>query len=289
MDLVKLSKRFAKFLGDEDLSLNDVYTHLTSDVFTMQITRNLSGNDIIKLVFLTKAVLEGKDPVRLNEILEQNLFLFSIVEFLGEPEIECNYCGGSGDVECSYCGGDGSIRCDTCDGLSQETCPECDGSGEFDDDGTLTDCDTCDGRGSIDCNDCGGDGENSCNECNGDGNNKCDECDGLGVTKHSGANYEIDSYASYNPILKNIIEKTYNQNIEINLEDIERTQTFIFNRVDVTDSDENTEIDSNFNYQIFVNRIITDPYEFELSVSSISNTIKLFDDDLTYINKKFME
>lgn len=271
MDLVKISKRFAQFLGNEQLSLNDIYTHLTSDTFTKQIIEMMEPISIIKIVFLTKSILIGQDPVRLNEVLEQNLFLFSIIEFGDDPEIECDNCNGNGNVECSYCDGSGEVDCSNCDGSGEVECNDCEGTGfnnEVEDENST--CSTCGGSGEITCPDCSGSHKESCPDCGGSGSDECYICNGSGYNSKSGANYDIEMFASYNPVLFNTLEKIYKETSEINSDSIERNQTFLFNTKSMYDSDENTEIDTYYQNKTFVNGIIKSEFELldETSISS---------------------
>ena len=61
MDLVKLSKRVAKFLNNENVSsLSDIYTHLQKDVFLKDILLSLDGLQFIKLTFLIESFIFSK-------------------------------------------------------------------------------------------------------------------------------------------------------------------------------------------------------------------------------------
>lgn len=85
------------------------------------------------------------------------------------------------ESDCEYCDGNGSIDCDYCDGRGNVDCDECEGRGNVS-------CEECDGDGEVEdggdmktCDACGGDGEISCDSCDGDGHETCDECGGGGT------------------------------------------------------------------------------------------------------------
>lgn len=275
MDLVKLSKRVAKFLNNENVSsLSDIYTHLQKDVFLKDILLSLDGLQFIKLTFLIGYVLEGKNPEELNSILDKNLFLFSVIHFGDSPEIECDSCYGSGSEECSRCDGSGKNECSDCQGESEVECDTCDGSG-VDEEGEP--CKDCQGGGLVKCESCDGEGEYECGHCDGEGNESCDYCDGSGRVYGTGANYDIEMFASYNPILKETIYNHLNQIKPIDSEKIERKTTFIFNTYDMHDSSENTEIDDDYQNESYVNAIEIDFEEIDFLHKRRNNTVSFSD------------
>jgi hypothetical protein len=129
----------------------------------------------------------------------------------------------------------------------------------------------------MECPSCDGDGSETCLQCDGSGNEECYSCDGTGYESKSGANYDIEMFASYNPVLFNTLEKMYKETSEINGDNIERTQTFLFNTKSEYDSDENTYINTDFQNKTFVNGIIKDYDEMsdELGKSSSRDKFKL--------------
>lgn len=70
------------------------------------------------------------------------------------------------DTDCDACEGSGSIECETCHGTGVHDCEECHGSGRADIHGSK-------------CPICNGDGELNCEECEA-GQLECDECGGTG-------------------------------------------------------------------------------------------------------------
>jgi hypothetical protein len=136
-----------------------------------------------------------------------------------KKEVECEYCGGSGEEHCDSCDGTGQIECRSCDGTKKEECYECDGSGaetcgncdgdgkveEWDDsleDDVEVTCDECDGAGKencrvcdgekeVDCGTCEGDGEESCRDCGGHGQTECENCYGSGTEESYDEYFDI--------------------------------------------------------------------------------------------------
>tara|TARA_R110000782_G_scaffold2116_3_gene8402 strand:+ start:78 stop:2321 length:2244 start_codon:yes stop_codon:yes gene_type:complete len=119
--------------------------------------------------------------------------------------IDCETCD-NGTLDCSDCLGDGTTVCQTCEGngvqecladgceAGQKTvCELCEGTG-WEDDTRTTECNSCEGLGSVearDCTTCEGEGtrpcDNECDEgqedcgtCDGDGTVICPDCDGDG-------------------------------------------------------------------------------------------------------------
>lgn len=265
MDLVKLSKRVGNFLRQEDIqSVSDVYTHLQNDVFLKEVISHLDGLQFVKLIFLTSWYLDGKNPEDLVPVLDKNLFLFSIIDFGDDPQITCSDCNGDGSVFCDDCDGNGQVDCNNCDGSGKVECPDCDGTGQEDVDNPESDsCSNCDGKGEIDCSACDGEGRESCQTCDGDGSESCYECSGSGHNYESGANYDIDMYASYNPILKDVVEKHLLERKPFEVHEIEKKQTFFFKRYSLHDDSDNTEINTEFQNTSYVNSLETDPEEID--------------------------
>jgi hypothetical protein len=154
-----------------------------------------------------------------------NLYTYEIQIYddYERKEVECTYCGGSGEERCDSCDGSGEIECRSCDGTGKEECYECDGSGaetcgncdgdgkdEVYDDSTGEDvevqcdecagsgkenCRYCDGEREVDCSTCEGNGEESCRDCGGYGQTECENCYGSG-TEESNEEYFNIGYMS---------------------------------------------------------------------------------------------
>jgi hypothetical protein len=179
-----------KYLVDND--------HLVKVLFS----KLQNGNQRIKTIFATYFMLLRTDikPEVVVKIIN-NLYKYEI-EIYDETrrkEVECGYCGGSGEDRCDSCDGDGKIECRSCDGTGKEDCYECDGSGaetcgecdgdgkveEYDDEGEDVEvqCDECVGSGKLNCRYCDGEREIDCGHCEGNGEEECRECGGYGQTE----------------------------------------------------------------------------------------------------------
>lgn len=69
-------------------------------------------------------------------------------------------------TNCEQCNGSGSVNCSQCNGTEEITCSHCKGTGKSED--FRNDCDWCEGTGMACCIDCG-DGTVNCPYCDGDG------------------------------------------------------------------------------------------------------------------------
>lgn len=129
------------------------------------------------------------------------LFFNSCGGTLGEKEVVCSHCHGTGS--CSSCGGAGkygSTTCSTCYGSGQAfrecvvchgvrlQCIICDGTGR----NSLGRCTYCNGTGLKDCIACGNTGsvKSTCNTCRGSGmtGTSCSSCNGTGKCASCGGN-----------------------------------------------------------------------------------------------------
>lgn len=91
-------------------------------------------------------------------------------------DIELESTEGSRGTDCDMCNGEGTVECPECGGDGDVECYKCDGSCNID-------CDGCDGDGKVDCDICNGTGYNGdekCDNCYGDGKIDCTECEGGG-------------------------------------------------------------------------------------------------------------
>lgn len=77
--------------------------------------------------------------------------------------------------ECEECEGKGTIGCPDCNGSHEVECPVCGGE-------CRESCPVCDGNGGENCEECDGNGTINCDACD-DGFIECKECDGDGSVK----------------------------------------------------------------------------------------------------------
>jgi hypothetical protein len=217
------------------------YIETESGVKTMNNLKHLSENDhLVKVLFSKlqnnnqriKAIfatyfmtLRPNISVEVLTKIINNLYKYEIEIYddTSRKEVECTYCGGSGEDRCDSCDGSGEIECRSCDGTGKEECYECDGSGaetcgncdgdgkdEVYDDSTGEDvevqcdecagsgkenCRYCDGEREVDCSTCEGNGEESCRDCGGYGQTECENCYGSG-TEESNEEYFNIGYMS---------------------------------------------------------------------------------------------
>ena len=139
---------------------------------TKNILESLPGDEMVRSIFVAYNLLSGDDDsTALNKT--RSLYMIDIKQKTSEeyyPDVECDYCDGSGEVECDACYGNGDVECGECSGSGQISCEDCEGE----------ECSLCDGDEFVKCEECDGDGDYSCNNCGGDGKFDCHECDGSG-------------------------------------------------------------------------------------------------------------
>lgn len=176
----------AKNLADDfkqSKTPSDVYTNL------MQLAKSqpeyfihyLGPKNMVKLTIMIWSLIKTGGFELANKIVNNLNFVTLMYSEGTHPEVECDYCNGSGYESCGDCSGGGKVNCDNCDGSGEETCSVCDGKGTAEDDeGNSIECDNCNGNGEEECSDCGGQGEYECGECGGSGEIRCNECDGAG-------------------------------------------------------------------------------------------------------------
>lgn len=159
MQLIKLAKKLSQFCGKCKTPL-DIY-NVINDGWLHDFTFPLGPLNMAKLIFYIDYILNGKNPDDITHELDNNLYLFTIISFSSnnEVEIDCDSCSGFGRETCDDCGGSGELECGDCDGTGEsdgETCDACDGAGQVDCDLCLGekyfDCEQCDGRGYIEVN-----------------------------------------------------------------------------------------------------------------------------------------
>ena len=187
MKLIALAKSLKPFLQKE-ITLEGIYKEILTNN-SIPFKSMLTPVEVVKLVFITKKVLNNEDPRTIMSKLDNNLFLFSTVEFGDNTQEE----------ECEECYGDGRYDCRNCDGEGEEDCPECDGDGEDSDGHT--------------CSECQGGGKVTCGECDGEGRIDCDYCDSNGyVSTDEYVPYDLGGYISYDENLKNEIQSRIMRN-----------------------------------------------------------------------------
>ena len=178
MNLITLSKSIQPFI-QKNSTLESIYKQACTNT-SLPFKNFLKPIDLIKVVFMAKKISNGDDPKEILTELDNNMFLFSIVEFGDDDQtIPCGTCFGEGSRECNTCGGTGETDCD-----------DCDGTGE-DEEGNA--CDYCQGGGMSECIICDGSGVEDCDNCNGKGYEETDEY----------IPYSINYYVSYDETLKN--------------------------------------------------------------------------------------
>ena len=128
MKLIALAKSIITFLQKES-SLEAIYKELFTNK-SIPFISMLTPVETVKLVFITKKVLDKEDPREIIPKLDNGLFLFSTVEFGdNNQEEECMECDAEGRIVCPECYGDGEIdnyRCFKCNGKGNIDCAFCD-------------------------------------------------------------------------------------------------------------------------------------------------------------------
>lgn len=182
MKLLTLAKAVQPFI-QKNITLEGIYKEILTNK-SLPFTTMLKPIELVKLVFLTKKISNNEDPREIMSQLDNNIFLFSTVEFGDNNQtIDCEECQGDPNVECTWCDGTGETDCD-----------ECDGSGE-DEEGNS--CDECQGGGKVECNNCEGEGTQECGYCDGQGYNDTEDY----------VPYSIGYYVSYDETLKNTLQQ----------------------------------------------------------------------------------
>ncbi len=202
LSVARAFKNYVESEGGKKTLNNLKYLSENDHLVKVLFSKLQNSNQRIKTIFATYFMLLRTDikPEVIVKIIN-NLYKYEI-EIYDETrrkEVECGYCGGSGEERCDSCDGDGKIECRYCDGTGKEycydcdasgteTCGECDGDGkveEYDDEGEDVEvqCDECVGSGKVNCRTCDGESEISCGSCEGDGEEECRECGGYGQTE----------------------------------------------------------------------------------------------------------
>ena len=202
LSVARAFKNYVESEGGKKTLNNLKYLSENDHLVKVLFSKLQNGNQRIKTIFATYFMLLRTDikPEVVVKIIN-NLYKYEI-EIYDETrrkEVECGYCGGSGEDRCDSCDGDGKIECRSCDGTGKEDCYECDGSGaetcgecdgdgkveEYDDEGEDVEvqCDECVGSGKLNCRYCDGEREIDCGHCEGNGEEECRECGGYGQTE----------------------------------------------------------------------------------------------------------
>ena len=183
MKLIALAKSIQPFI-QQGVTLEAVYKEILTNT-SLPFKTMLRPIDLIKLVFITKKISNNEDPSEIMSEFDNNVFIFSTVEFGDNNQT----------IDCQECMSDGTYDCHTCDGSGEEDCDECGGSGEVGDEGDA-------------CNECQGGGKVTCSECDGEGQSECGYCDGQGYNDTQDfVTYDLNYYVSYDNQLKTTLDQ----------------------------------------------------------------------------------
>ena len=268
MNLVSIAKAIKPFMNDNDFgNLQSIYNNIMRNSHISDMRAMMTPSQIIKLVFIADAIYKNEDVNSLITELDNNLFVFTLVEF-GETknEIACEYCSGNGEVECTECYGSGSVTCNSCEGDGTVECPDCDGDG-VDEGGE--ECGNCEGKGKVECDDCEGKGEIDCDYCEGSGNESCSECEGYGqVDSEDFLPYDIYEYASYDQGLFTSLKQRIKKDKRKDVEFSKGEKTFLLNVDYVTAGQDNdtAEIDHDYAGKTYLLNVLRKKIDSELSV-----------------------
>jgi len=164
LSVARAFKNYVESEGGKKTLNNLKYLSENDHLVKVLFSKLQNGNQRIKTIFATYFMLLRTDikPEVIVKIIN-NLYKYEIEIYddTRRKEVECGYCGGSGEDRCDSCDGDGKIECRSCDGTGKEDCYECDGSG-------AETCGECDGDGKVEeYDDEGEDVEVQCDECAG--------------------------------------------------------------------------------------------------------------------------
>lgn len=255
MNLVGIAKGLS--VNTKGKSLKEIYISYITSKQIRAFFERIPPVDLIKIIFLTKAINEGKDPNKELETINSFLFSFSTV-FFDPDDVE---------VECSECSGDGRVNCHECDGDGNLTCSECDGDGK----------DPYDAEGESDCDYCDGEGKVTCQYCDGEGAYDCNECGGVGYeTLHDLRKYTIQQFVSYNTSVFDYVHK-YDNSMESIDENylLDAPNTFVINtellEPETRSDDAEFRIKDKFIDESYINRVI-DTNDLDLRYISVGIT-----------------
>jgi hypothetical protein len=253
MNLIGIAKGLSA--NTKGKSLKEIYKSYMINHHIRSFFTKIPPIDFVKIIFLTKAINDGKDPKKELETINSFLFSFSAVFFDPEdPEIECSDCDGNGRRECYNCGGDGNITCDYCDGSGKDS----------DDEEGDSDCDHCDGEGTV-----------TCDYCDGNGEYDCDYCGGIGYeTLENLKKYTMQQYVSYNTSVFDYVHKFENSMEAIDENYLlDAPNTFVIDtnifEPETRSDDYEYNIKDKFVDNTYINRVIDTP-DLDLSYTSVS-------------------
>jgi len=220
LSVARAFKNYVESEGVAKKTLNNLkYLSENDHLVNILFSKLKNSNQRIKTIFATYFMfLRDNISAELLSKIINNLYRYDIEIYddYEKKEVECEYCGGSGEEHCDSCDGTGQIECRSCDGTKKEECYECDGSGaetcgncdgdgkveEWDDsleDDVEVTCDECAGAGKENCRVCDGEKEIDCGTCEGEGEEECRDCGGYGQTEcencyGSGTEESYDEY-----------------------------------------------------------------------------------------------
>lgn len=268
MNLIKLANRLQHHIKSKDL--DKIFNTLKEDKDLLEIFKRLDGNQIIKLCYLIWGLKNNIDPQEVSNLVDVELFAFSIVEFNEyDPEISCNNCNGRGRETCGDCSGSGS-----------NTCGNCDGSGyleSYSDEEEKQVCDYCDGDGDVSCDYCSGNGEVDCSECGGVGTFETED--------HT--EFDISFFVSFNNDLKGKLELISDTSIPISGELYSKivNNSLLFMKDKYLADDhlyETSRIDKKYRGETYLNKFV-DIMDYE--IKKYGKTIRI--DDIDDLNDQF--
>lgn len=267
MNLVGIAKSLS--VNTKSKSLQKIYGDYMTNNLVRTFIKKIPALDFVKIVFLTKAINDGKDPNKELQTINSFLFVFSSVYF-SEDEIEKG---------CDECGYDGTITCDECGGSGDNNCDECDGSGIDPD-----------SEDEESCNSCDGSGRETCNNCDGAGSDECQYCDGTGSIQFNDlTKYVISEYVSYNTSVFDYVYKHRDSNEEIDesyiLDSPNTFRIFIDEKEPETISDSDFDIDQRFRGSTYINKV--DDLE-DVDLSHFSSSIESSNGELQVLRYRFL-
>lgn len=269
MNLIKIAQRLQHHINSSDL--NDIFEKFSKDDNISEILKKLDGEQIIKLCFLVWGVKNKMDPQEVSNLVDIELFAYSIVEFHEyDVQIDCDDCGGSGNVTCDYCDGRGSTDCETCDGDGEV---ELDSEEEYE---------------MVTCSDCNGSGHESCDYCYGSGEVDCTNCYGGGsIDSDDHIEFDILNFVSINKDLKSKLELLNGATIAISDELFSKmvNNSLLFLKEPYSANDNMTEtsrIDKKYKGDMYLNHF-ADVMDFQ--IKKYGKTIRI--DDIEDLDRNF--
>ena len=249
LSVARAFKNYIESEGVDKKTLNNLkYLSENDHLVNILFSKLKNSNQRIKVIFATYFMfLRDNISAELLSKIINNLYKYEIQIYddYEKKEVECEYCGGSGEEHCDSCDGTGQIECRSCDGTKKEECYECDGSGDetcgncdgdgkveewddsLEDDVEVTcdecagagkeNCRVCDGEKEIDCGTCEGEGEEECRDCGGYGQTECENCYGSGTEESYDEYFDI-GYMSIVVVGSSILKF---ENTKMTLEDYE--------------------------------------------------------------------